>query len=82
MSRSQCRDVNIVESLLCILPNEVPDSPLDEDLPHPDIKNAFISPKGTNSLVDLWVYYSNPTHNQLRAGCSTVGSGSSTVAGR
>ena len=62
MSRSQCRDVNIVESLICILPDNVPDDALDEDLPHPDIKNAFISPRGSDFLVDLWIYNSNTHH--------------------
>ena len=52
-----------MESLLCILPNEVPDSPLDEDLPHPDIKNAFISQRGDDFLRELWIYNSNPLHD-------------------
>ena len=62
MSRTRCEDVDIVESLICILPHEVLDNPLDEDLPHPDIKNAFISPKA-DFTQDLWIYWSNPYHS-------------------
>ena len=51
-----------MESLICILPREVLDNPLDEDLPHPDIKNAFISTK-SDFTEDLWIYWSNPHHS-------------------
>ena len=54
MSRTRCEDVNVVESLICILPHEVLNNPLDEDLPHPYIKNAFILPK-TDFTQDLWI---------------------------
>ena len=63
MSRTRCEDVNVVESLICILPHEVlNNNTQDEDLPHPDIKNAFISTK-SDFTADLWIYWSNPHHS-------------------
>merc|ERR1712020_821374 len=60
MTRARCEELTLVETVTCIIPE-----PLDlenTDLPHPDLENAFISPQGTDYLVHLWVFNSNPYH--------------------
>ena len=62
MARSRCEDVELVETLICIIPSGISADPELDDLPHPDIKNAFISQRGDNFLRDLWLFNANPFH--------------------
>ena len=62
MTRSRCEDVELVETLICVIPSEIPTDPELEDLPHPDIKNAFISRQGDDFLRELWIFNANPFH--------------------
>ena len=60
MTRTRCEELTLVETVTCILPE-----PLDldnTDLPHPDLDNVFISPQGSDYLVHLWDFNSNPFH--------------------
>ena len=52
----------MIETLVCVIPNKLSTKPEDDDLPHPDIDNAFISPHGTDFLVDMWIFNANPFH--------------------
>ena len=63
MTRSRCEDVELVETLICIIPSEIPADPELDDLPHPDIKNAFISQRGDDFLRELWIFNANPFHD-------------------
>ena len=60
MARSNCDEVTMVETIVCIIP-KLP-SAEEDDLPHPDIKNTYISPQGPDFLSDMWIYNSNPYH--------------------
>ena len=61
MARYPCLEVDRVETVVCVVPNS-PSSQDEQDLAHPDIENTFISPIGTDFLVDGWIYNSNPYH--------------------
>ena len=58
-ARSNCDEVIMTETIVCVIPK----LPLAEenDLPPPDIKNAYIS-QGPDFLYDAWIYNSNPYH--------------------
>ena len=60
--QSRCEDVELVERLICVIPSEISTDPELDDLPHPDIKNAFISQRGHDFLRDLWIFNANPFH--------------------
>ena len=60
MTRTRCEELTLVETVTCILPEPLN---LDNtDLPHPDLDNVFISPQGSDYLVHLWEFNSNPFH--------------------
>ena len=50
----------MIETVVCTIPNFPLE--LDDDLPHPDIEGAYISPYGTEFLVDMWILNANPFH--------------------
>ena len=52
----------MIEPLVCVIPGKLSTEPENDDLPHPDIDNAFISPQGNDFLVDLWIFNANPFH--------------------
>ena len=49
----------MVETIVCVVPRQ---PGTKDDMPHPDIENAYISPSGPDFLVDMWIYNSNPFH--------------------
>ena len=60
MARSKCQEITMVEMIVYIIPKLSPEA--EDDLPHPDIKNAYISPHGPDFLVNMWIYNFNPFH--------------------
>ena len=62
----------MVETIACVVPRQLPGT--EDDLPHPDIENAYISLSGPDFLINMLNYNSNPFHaTQPTQGLPTSG---------